>query len=148
MLNVICIEGRLCVDPELKHTQNDVSVCSFNVAVDRNYKNSDGNRQTDFLSVVCWRGLAEMVTKYFKKGQLIIVNGALETRKYTDNNDNKRTAYEIIASGVNFAGGKKESGETEQSSSNSAQASSSSDSVNGNDNGDFVEIGGDDDLPF
>lgn len=150
MLNVICLEGRLTADPELRHTQNDTAVTSFNIAVDRNFKDSSGERQTDFFTIVCWRGLAEMVVKYFHKGKIAIVNGSLETRKYTDNSGNKRTAFEVQATGVNFGGDSKK--DSNSASSGSQFASSSSNSAPANvstgDNGDFIEIDGDEELPF
>ena len=109
MLNHAEIMGRLTADPELKTTKSGVAVTSFSVAVERNYE-VNGKRPTDFLNVVAWRGTAEFVTKWFRKGQMIVVEGAIETRDYEDRNGNKRTAVEINADRVHFAGEKKQEG--------------------------------------
>ena len=109
MLNSVIIMGRLTADPELRTTPNGLSVTSFTVAVDRNYKSGD-ERQTDFISVVAWRGTADFVTRFFKKGQMIAVQGSLQVRNYEDKNGNKRTAYDVVADNVSFCGSKNESG--------------------------------------
>lgn len=107
MLNSVIIMGRLTADPELRTTPNGLSVTSFTVAVDRNYKSGD-ERQTDFISVVAWRGTADFVTRFFKKGQMIAVQGSLQVRNYEDKNGNKRTAYDVVADNVSFCGSKSE----------------------------------------
>jgi single-strand DNA-binding protein len=109
MLNSVIIMGRLTADPELRTTTNGLSVTSFTVAVDRNYKSGD-ERQTDFISVVAWRGTADFVTRFFKKGQMIAVQGSLQVRNYEDKNGNKRTAYDVVADNISFCGSKSESG--------------------------------------
>ena len=115
MLNHITIHGRLTADPELKQTQSGVSVCNFNVAVDRSYTKQGEEKQTDFFTVVCWRGLAELVSKHFHKGKEIIVSGEMQSRKWTDDNGNNRTNWEIMASTIDFCG-RKSSGENNSSS--------------------------------
>lgn len=107
MLNTAIIMGRLTADPELKTTRSNISVTSFTVAVDRNYKSGD-ERQTDFIDVVAWRGTADFVSRYFKKGQMIAVQGSIQTRPYEDKNGNKRKAVEIVADNVSFCGSKNE----------------------------------------
>lgn len=108
MLNVVVLTGRLCSDPELKTTNNGTAVCSFTIAVDRRYKAGE-ERQADFINIVAWRSSAEFVSKYFKKGQMIAIEGAIQTRKYQDKNGNNRTAFEVLANNVQFADfGKKE----------------------------------------
>ena len=98
MLNIAVIMGRLVAAPELRTTPSGVSVTSFRVAVDRSYSSRDGGeRQTDFIDVVAWRGTAEFVCKYFQKGQMIAVNGRIQTRSYEDKQGNKRTAVEFVA---------------------------------------------------
>lgn len=109
MLNSVIIMGRLTADPELRTTPSGLSVTSFTVAVDRNYKSGD-EKQTDFISVVAWRGTADFVTRFFKKGQMIAVQGSLQVRNYEDKNGNKRTAYEVVADNVSFCGSKSEGG--------------------------------------
>lgn len=109
MLNCAVIMGRLTATPELRTTGTGISVTSFTVAVDRAYKSGD-ERQTDFINVVAWRSTADFVTRFFTKGQMIAVQGSIQTRNYEDKNGNKRTAVEIVADNVSFCGSKSESG--------------------------------------
>ena len=106
MLNKAIIMGRLTRDPELKYTQSNTPVVSFTVAVDRSFKSQDGERTADFINCVAWRNTAEFVSKYFTKGRMIAVSGSIQTRKYVDNNNNNRTATEIVANEVSFRGDK------------------------------------------
>ena len=106
-LNDICLMGRITKDIELKKTTTGVSVVSFSVAVDRDYK-VNGEKATDFIPCVAWRGTAEFVGKYFSKGDMIAVVGSLESRKYKDKDGNNRIVWEVKADKVNFCGGKKE----------------------------------------
>ena len=108
MLNRIIIMGRLTKDPELKHTPNAVAVCSFSLAVDREYKEKDGSKKTDFIDVVAWRTTAEFAAKYFSKGRMAVVEGALQIREWTDKDGNKRRNAEVIAENMFFADSKKE----------------------------------------
>ena len=112
MLNRITMTGRLTRDPELRTTQGNRSVTNFSIANQRNYKNSSGERDTDFFDVVAWQATAEFVTKYFSKGSLVTVDGRLETRKFTDKEGNKRTVVEIIADNVFFGDSKNEQQKT------------------------------------
>ena len=141
MLNVVVLTGRLTADPELKSTSNGTSVCSFNIAVDRRYKQGE-ERQADFINIVAWRSSAEFVSKYFKKGSIIAVEGAIQTRRYQDKNGNNRTAFEVVANNVQFADyGKKEDKPSDFANDPPAQFNNSSD--------DFQEVAGsDEDLPF
>ena len=107
MFNVVVIAGRLTSTPELKHTQNGVSVASFTLAVDRPYR-KDQEKQTDFVNCVAWRGSAEFICKHFEKGNMIGVEGSIQARKYTDKDGKSRTAYEVVASNVHFMEGKKQ----------------------------------------
>lgn len=102
MLNVAIIMGRLTADPEIRQTPNNISVTSFSVAVNRDYVKQGEERETDFINVVAWRNTAEFIGKYFKKGSSIIVKGPIQTRRYTDNQGNNRTAFEIVAEDVYF----------------------------------------------
>lgn len=106
-MNNICITGRLTSAPEIKKTTSGVSVCSVSIAVDRDYK-VNGEKTTDFIPCIFWRGTAEFVGKYFNKGDMIAVVGSLENRKYKDKDGNNRTVWEVKADKVNFCGGKKE----------------------------------------
>lgn len=106
-MNNVCITGRLTSAPEIKKTTSGVSVCSVSIAVDRDYK-VNGEKVTDFIPCVFWRGTAEFVGKYFSKGDMIAVVGSLESSKYTDKYGNNRTVWEVKAYKVSFCGGKKE----------------------------------------
>ena len=101
MLNKVILMGRLTKEPELRHTQSDVPVVSFTLAVDRGFK-SDG-QSVDFINIVAWRGTAEFVSKWFTKGQLVAVSGRLQVRSYKDRDGNGRTATEVVADEVFFA---------------------------------------------
>lgn len=108
MLNCAVIIGRITANPELRTTPNGVSVTSFTVAVERSYQKAGEERQTDFINVVAWRGTAEFVSGYFRKGSMIAVQGSIQTRSYEDKSGNKRTAFEIVADNVSFCGSKNE----------------------------------------
>ncbi len=102
MLNRIVVIGRLTRDPELRSTSNGVAVATFTVAVDRNFTNSRGEKETDFIPVVVWRGLAETCGRYLAKGRLVAVEGRLQIRTYEANDGGKRTIAEIVADNVQF----------------------------------------------
>lgn len=112
MVNNVTIMGRLTSDPELRQTANGVATCSFTVAVERNYTPQGQDKQTDFIPVVAWRQTAEFVSKYFSKGKLIAVVGALRTRSYDDKRypDVKHYVMELYAESVSFCGDKFPSG--------------------------------------
>lgn len=103
-MNKAILMGRLTKDPELRHTQSNLSVVSFTVAVDRRFKNANGERETDFINCVAWRQLAEIVKRHFAKGRMICVVGSLQTRQYVDKDGNKRTVTEVLADEVYFCG--------------------------------------------
>ena len=128
--------GRLTADPELKTTPSGISVTSFSLAIDRKYAKQGEERKTDFINIVAWRQRAEFICKYFSKGQLIALDGSIETSSYVDKNGNNRTAFEVVAENVYFTGDKRNS---QQSVSESAY----SDYTN-----DYSEMPIDGDLPF
>ncbi len=151
--NKVILGGRLTADPELKQTQSGVSVCSFSVAVNRRYqsKSSDSQgQQTDFINVVAWRQQAEFVTRYFRKGSSICVVGQIQTRTWTDAQNQKRYATEVVADEIQFVDSKSDGGYSQ-----SGQGSYTPDNYNptfssqGGDQGPkFDEMSNDDDLPF
>lgn len=112
MLNQIVIMGRLIKDPELRYTPQSNAVVSFTLANDRDYKSSDGNRATDFIDCIAWRGTAEYVAKHFTKGRMALVKGRLESRRWRDKEGNNRISWEVIAEGVYFCDSKKDNGDT------------------------------------
>ena len=107
MLNKIILMGRLTRDPELRKTGNGTAVTSFTLAVDRDYKPQDGERETDFIDVVAWRGTGEFVSKYFTKGRMAVVEGRLQVRDWTDKDGNKRRSTEVVADNVYFGDSKR-----------------------------------------
>ena len=107
MLNKIILMGRLTRDPELRRTQSGTAVASFTLAVDRDYKPQDGERETDFIDIVAWRGTGEFVSKYFTKGRMAVVEGRLQVRDWKDKDGNKRRNTEVIADSVYFGDSKK-----------------------------------------
>lgn len=113
MLNTITICGRICNEIELKHTPTGTEVVTFTVACERDFKDKDGNKQTDFIDVVTFKNTAVFVSKYFTKGRMAIVNGKLQTRTWEDKNGNKRKSVEIIADNVYFGDSKNNQDNTE-----------------------------------
>lgn len=142
MFNLVVLTGRLTADPELKTTPNGISVTSFSIAVDRRYRSGE-ERQTDFINIVAWRQSAEFISKYFKKGNLIGIEGSIQTRRYQDKNGNNRTAFEVVANNVQFVESKRDG--SSPMSDSAAPASYSNADAN-----DFADLGdvSDDDLPF
>ena len=106
-LNKIFIMGRLTRDPELRHTQSGKSVTSFSLAVDRDFKGQNGEKETDFIEVVAWKNTAEFVAKHFTKGRAAVVEGRLQIRDWTDKDGKKRTIAEVVADNVYFGDSKK-----------------------------------------
>ena len=109
MLNSISIAGRLSKDPELRTTQSGVSVASFTVAVERDFAAQGQQREVDWFDCVAWRQGGEFVSKYFHKGDMIIVTGRMQSRDWTDNNGNKRRSWEIQVDHSYFGGSKSDS---------------------------------------
>ena len=102
MLNQIAIQGRLTKTPELRHTQAGKPVASFSIACDRDFRDSNGNKATDFFDVVVWGQTGERCADWLSKGQLVTLTGRLQTRDWTDREGNKRKAFEIVAREVHF----------------------------------------------
>ena len=107
-LNKVILMGRLTRDPELKSTQSGVDVASFTLAVDRGYAKAGTERETDFLDCVAWRGTAEFISRYFKKGMQVAVTGRIQTRKWKDQQDQKRVSVEIVVDEAFFADSKRD----------------------------------------
>ena len=102
MLNHIVLMGRLTRDPELRHTQSGLPVCTFSIACQRDYKSADGEKAVDYIDIVAWRGTAEFVNNYFTKGRMAVVDGRLQLRDWVDRDGNNRRSAEVVASSVNF----------------------------------------------
>lgn len=150
MLNKAILMGRLTADPELRRTQNNTSVTSFTLAVNRTYARQGEQAQTDFIDVVAWTSTAEFVSKWFRKGMLVAVSGRIQTRTWEDRQGNKRKSTEVVAEDVYFAESKRDS--QSQSQQPPQYGSAPSASVPSFDFGgvdEFQELSDDDgELPF
>ena len=142
-LNKVILGGRLTSDVELKQTPSGVSVCNFTLAVNRKYS-KDGEQQADFFNVTAWRGTAEFVAKYFKKGSSICIVGSLQNRTWEDNNGNKRYATDIVADEASFVDGKNDS----QGSEASTPTNYIPDAYTTPQNANLEAVETDSDLPF
>ncbi len=139
MFNLVVLTGRLTADPELKTTPNGTSVTSFSIAVSRPYRSGE-EQQSDFINIVAWRQTAEFITKYFRKGNMIGIEGSIQTRRYQDKNGNNRTAFEVVVNNAQFVESKRDSEDDGEPVSSYSNA----------DVNDFADLGDatDDDLPF
>ncbi len=111
MLNSVTLMGRLTRDPEMKHTQSGIAVVSFTLAVDRDFKSSDGGKQTDFIDCTAWRNTAEFVSKYFSKGKMAAVSGKLQIREWTDKDGKNRRSAEVVVDSIYFGDSKTQTAE-------------------------------------
>lgn len=136
-MNHVTLIGYLASEPEMRRTAGDVSVCTFRLAVQRKRANQQGVREADFLTVVCWRTLAEICGKYLSKGRKCAVEGCIQTRSWDAQDGTKRYGVEIVAEEVEFLTPKGERGQEAQS-----------DGGQGPDMERFTEVEQDDDLPF
>lgn len=108
-LNRIVIMGRMARDPDLRSTQSGVSVASFTLAVDRDFRDKQsGEKQTDWIDVVAWRGTAEFVSRYLEKGRMVVVEGRLQIRDWNDRDGNKRRSAEVVAENIYFGDSKRD----------------------------------------
>ena len=105
-INKIIIMGRLTADPELRRTNTGTAVTSFALAVERNFRDKDGNAETDFIEVIAWKSAAEFVCKHFSKGRMAIVEGSRQIRSYTDKDGIKRKAAEVVSERIYFGDSK------------------------------------------
>ena len=159
-MNKVFLIGNLTKDPEMRSTQSGVAVCNFAIAVNRRFKNANGEQETDFLNVIAWRQLAELCGKYLVKGRKVAVTGSIQTRTYEAKDGSKRTAWDIVADEVEFLTpqghhsgtdgfgaptGEPQSGYTEAVSKGSGGADYAQKPHN--DYGGFTEVD-DDELPF
>ncbi len=148
-MNSVCLMGRLTADIELKTTQSGVSVASFSVAVDRAFRAKDQERQTDFINCVAWRQTAEFISRYFRKGQRIALQGSLQSRSYTANDGSKRTVYEVVVDNAFFCESKGgQAGGTPGYDSQIPAVSEAKPAFSTANAGDFEEILSDEELPF
>ena len=150
-LNKVVLAGRITADPELKQTPSGVSVLSFTIAVNRSYvaKGSEqGERQADFINVVAWRGTAEFISKYFRKGSAICVTGSIQTRSWQDQQGQKRYVTEVVADEAAFVESRADAGNNQGAYGSDAYGAAPSFSSNVGSAPNFEEHNTDDDLPF
>ena len=141
-LNNVCLVGRICNDLEEMKTQSGVLITRFCVATDRKYQKADSDKKTDFIDCVAFNNTSTFLSRYFHKGDMIAIQGNIQTDNYTDKNGNKRKSVAVIIENVSFCGSKQQS----NSNSNLNVAPPTYASA---DNSDFEEIVDDDDvLPF
>jgi len=139
MLNKVILIGRLTRPPECRYTQSGKAVTNFDIAVDRNHKDADGNKETDFISIVTWGKLAETCANYLDKGRLVAVDGRLQIRSYETQDGQKRRVAEVVADGVRFL----DRGKDTANIANTATANTAS--TGAGTSGDVLP---DDDIPF
>lgn len=146
MLNKIVLQGRLCKDPELRHTQSGTAVTSFTLAVDRDMKNKEtGEKVTDFIDCVAWRNTAEFAANYFSKGRMAVVEGRLQIRDWTDKDGNKRKSAEVLVGSLYFGDSKNSAGKEDPLDELQRDVESMFGKPAG---GGFSELNEDGELPF
>lgn len=149
--NKVILIGNMTADPELKQTSAGTSVCSFSIAVNRRFAKADqGQQSVDFINIVTWRQQAEFVSRYFKKGNPILVCGQLQTRSWTDNQGQKRYATEVVADEVSFVAPAQSNNSAPQHTGGSTYTPDaySTPAFNNAGSANFEEIPNDESLPF
>lgn len=144
MLNIVALQGRLAADPEQRTTQNGTPVTSFSLAVQRNVKGGDGEYGTDWIDCVAWKGTAEFICKYFQKGQLMAVNGTLQTRSY-EKDGVKRKVTQVVVQSAYFCESRNTSSGTQHRASAASRALPDTPPLSQDE---MEEILGADDFPF
>lgn len=139
-MNKVILTGRLTQTPELKSTNTGASVVQFSLAVRRSFKNANGEYDTDFINCVAWRQTAELIAKYFAKGDGITVSGAIQTRTYTAKDGSERKAVEVVADSIEFP--------LSRNTTNNNQTASANNKSSGKADNSFTEFDDDGDLPF
>ena len=148
--NKVILIGNMTADPELKQTAAGISVCSFSIAVNRRFaKPEQGQQNVDFINIVTWRQSAEFVSRYFKKGNPILVCGQLQTRSWTDNQGQKRYATEVVADEVSFVSSAAQGGAAPQAGGSTYTPDAyGTPAFNNTGSTNFEELPSDGDLPF
>lgn len=150
MLNVVALQGRLVRDPEMRQTMSGKQVASFTLACDRGHKDANGKTTADFINIVAWEQRAEFAYRYFAKGQLVAVDGRLQSRTYQAKDGTNRTAVEVVANNLHFCGGKNEGGSQQAASAMTAQPAvgTPAPQYNAAPGDDFALLEDEGDLPF
>lgn len=140
-MNKVVLIGRLTKDPELKYTPSSVAVVRFTLAVDRNYVGQNGQKEADFIPVVCWRKTAEFVANNLGKGRLIAVSGSIQTGSYTAQDGTKRYTTDVVGDEVKVLEWPKDGGSGFRGAEEKLGG-------NENFNSGFFPVEGEDDIPF
>ena len=148
MLNSVAIMGRLTADPEVRTTPNGISVCSFTIACDKDFKRE--GESPNWIDCVAWRQSADFIGKFFRKGSLMAITGSIQTRSYQDRNGNNRKATEVVVDHAYFAESKRSADDVQGGYSAPAQQVEAAPvSYSNADASDFTVTGdADEDLPF
>src|SRR5690625_3180573 len=146
MLNRVVLVGRLTRDPDLRYTPNGVAVANFTLAVNRPFTNQQGNRDADFINCVVWRKPAENLANYMKKGNMVGVDGRLQSRTYEDQDGKTVFVVEVVADSIQFLESRKDNNQSQQQNQQSQQATTNTDDPFANE-GQPIDVS-DDDLPF
>ena len=147
--NKVILIGNMTADPELKQTAGGISVCSFSIAVNRRFAKADqGQQNVDFINIVTWRQQAEFVSRYFKKGNPILICGQLQTRSWSDNQGQKRYATEVVADDVSFVASANQTAQGGNAGSSYAPEAYGAPAFTSTPGANFEEIPNDGDLPF
>ncbi len=133
-MNKVILIGNLTADPESRTTNSGVAQCSLRIAVQRRFANAQGQRESDFFNVVCWRNTADFAAKYLSKGRKVAVEGSLQTRSYDAQDGSKRYVTEVIADNVEFC--------------DSAPKTATEPMPTNRDAAQFTEVDLEDELPF
>lgn len=139
-MNKVFQKGYMVADPELRQTQSGTAIATFSIAVDRRFRDAQGNKVVDFHKCIAWKGTAEHICKYFHKGQQILIMGELQNRSYEAQDGSKRTVTEINVAEAHFCGSKSETAATTPTETNAPYAAEAE--------GNFEEMATDEDLPF
>lgn len=142
MINRVILTGRLTKDPELKYTASGVAVVSFTLAVDRQFKPKNGDREADFINCVIWRKQAEAFANYNQKGSMVGIDGRLQVRSYDNKQGARVYVTEVVVENFSFLGGSRQDGNQQQAPQNQQQGSDPFQST-----GQEIDIG-DEDVPF
>lgn len=149
MLNNVTLMGRLTADPELKYTANETAYTNFTIAVERDYSGKSEEKATDFIDITAWRKSAEFVVKYFRKGQLIAVQGSVQTDTYEDKKGTKRKSVKVVANHLYFAGSNQvDSAASSKKSSYKSKSEKPEEKYDEDGYDKFEDIPEDEDLPF
>lgn len=153
MINNVTLQGKLGKDIDLKYTQSGKAVGTTSIAVDRDFKNADGKKETDWVNIVFWGKTAETVANYFRKGDEILVVGRIQTRSYEDNSGSRKYVTEVVADKFSFTTGRKslntqDGGVSNSKTTNNANAQQNRNNVQSDPFGNSSINITDDDLPF